>query len=111
MGRAPIGAHHIDVALALLRRIEGDPLTVGRPAGRADGRSTKQSELYGVQSVTQISSFPERKDAKATRFPSAEYCGALSARVDAINLAGEPPETFDLGPAVLQMLVSESICP
>jgi hypothetical protein len=39
-------------------------------------------------SQAQISLLPVRADMKAIRFPSGEYCGELSARVEAIHFAG-----------------------
>ena len=52
---------------------------------------------------TQMSSAPDRSDIKAILFPSGEYAGFDSLRVDEINRTGVP----GLRTSIFQMSVSD----
>src|SRR5262245_7304047 len=57
-------------------------------------------------SHTQSSELPERREPKTIFFPSGEYWGLKSARVEEINGAIESPCHFELARSIRQMLES-----
>src|SRR2546421_12746241 len=57
-------------------------------------------------SHTQISKLPERREAKTIFFPSGEYCGPLSSRLDEISFDGGSFCVLKLWSAKRQILPS-----
>src|SRR3712207_35767 len=93
----------------------GESKAICRPSGDQRGMPTcgppKEVSWTGSEpsaSQVQISRGPVREDEKATFFPSGEYWGLLSVRVEEINFVGSrSPAPFAPRTSMRQMFVSE----